>query len=251
MKSNYQKYSKAILSTINIPKSIPEIHQETNIPISTLYRTVSKLKKEKEIKISGKLENGTRQKLYQYTKQNSILNNVKVNFILDTIRTNPGIRYLELQHLTYYSHGVLSNVLRKLETNCLIVAKRYPKKTYFFPVHIPENEYTVWINLRHKILGKILFYLLLRKKATFKEIHHMLNLSKSVTSYHLTNLAKDELIYKTHFPVFFRLRDESKLQKVYDKIQSEFALHESDSKDMSELIQVQSANRYGRRENSW
>ncbi len=79
------RYSRIILAaTINEPKSVIQLSKEYNIPVSTAYRKVHRLKKDGLIKVeSSIISNGKRYFLYK-----SNIKAVNIMFTLDTLNVD-------------------------------------------------------------------------------------------------------------------------------------------------------------------
>jgi predicted transcriptional regulator len=79
------RYARIILTaTIDEPKSVIQLSEEYNIPMSTAYRKVNKLKRDGLIKVDGSvINNGKRYFLYK-----SNIKAVNIIFTLDTLKVD-------------------------------------------------------------------------------------------------------------------------------------------------------------------
>ena len=79
------KYAWIILTaTIDEPKSVIQLSEEYNIPMSTAYRKVNKLKRDGLIKVDGSvINNGKRYFLYR-----SNIKAINIIFTLDTLKVD-------------------------------------------------------------------------------------------------------------------------------------------------------------------
>ncbi len=79
------RYSRIILTaTIEEPKSVIQLSEEYDIPISTAYRKIHKLRSDGLVKVSGSIiSNGKRYYLYK-----SNIKSVNIIFTLDTLKVD-------------------------------------------------------------------------------------------------------------------------------------------------------------------
>ncbi len=85
LKALSDKYARIILTaTIDEPKSVIQLSEEYDIPISTAYRKVHRLRKDGLLKVDGStISNGKRYFLYR-----SNIKAVNIIFTLDTLKVD-------------------------------------------------------------------------------------------------------------------------------------------------------------------
>ncbi len=85
LKALSDRYTRVILTaTIDEPKSVIQLSEEYDIPISTAYRKVHRLRKDGLLKIDGStISNGKRYFLYR-----SNIKAVNIVFTLDTLKVD-------------------------------------------------------------------------------------------------------------------------------------------------------------------
>lgn len=226
------KYSKLILKSTLIPKSVPEISKETNIPLNTVYRRVQILKNAGLLQISEHMKNGIRIRTFHNKRQKYHVLNPRIVLLLDIIKKNPGIGYADIKKLTGYPCGTLSNALSNLERDSRIMVNRSTRRANYFPLHIPLREQIVLINLRKETAKRIILFLIDNQRASFSEIRDFIKKSPSTTSITLTGLIENKIIRRTSgHNVSFDLRDPKTTHhalirlepKTTDKLKDRFA----------------------------
>lgn len=187
-------YSKLILKSALSPKSAPQISKETTIPIGTVYRRLEILRKYGFLKISGKIENGTKVKLYHNKPKRYHILNPRIVYLLEIINKNPGLSFTDLQKLSGYPFGTLSNSVRNLEKDSRITIKRSARRTNYLPETIPTEEHEMLIKLRKETSRWIILFLIENKKGSFSELQKFSNKAPSTVSLTITKLIESNII---------------------------------------------------------
>ncbi len=201
-------YSRLILKSTILPKPAIEISKETDIPLGTVYRRLEILKNCGFLKISGKIENGVKMKLYHNKRLKYHVSNPRIFYLLDIIYKNPGLSYRDIQKISGFPFGTLSNSLKNLEKDSKIIVKRSKRRTNYFSQNIPIEEHIVLINFRKETCNRILKCLIENKKCTFSEIREFVQKSPSTVSHSLTNLIERNIIRRIRgIPPYFEFED--------------------------------------------
>lgn len=213
-------YSKLILKSTLSPKPATEISKETNIPLGTVYRRLRILKNCGFLKISGKFENGIKMKLYHNKPQKYNVLNPRISHLLDIIHTNPGVSYRDIQKISGFPFGTLSNSLKNLEKDSRIIVKRSKRRTNYFTQNIPFEEHVVLINLRKETCRRIILFLIKNKRGTFSEIREFAQKSPSTVSLTLTNLVERNIIRRViGLHPYFELENSEIVSKALARIE--------------------------------
>ncbi|MHA7733790.1 hypothetical protein [Nitrosopumilus sp. S6] len=189
-------YSRLILNSARSPKSAIEISKDTKISLGTVYRRLDILKKYGFLKISGKIENGNKVMMYHNKPKRYHVLNPRITFLLEIINKNPGLSFRDLQKLSGYPFGTLSNSLNNLAKDSKIITKRSARRTNYFPRDIPFKEYPTLINLRKETSKNIILFLVEHQKGTFSEIQSSVNKAPSTVSLTLTNLIEENIVIR-------------------------------------------------------
>lgn len=219
------EYSKKIFKATKDFKTVSEISAECNIPITTVYRRVKSLHEFGFLEIRGDIINSIKFMKYRRAKANLYgKNNPRVNMILQLISEKPGLRYSEIKKTTGFPNGTLSHCLSKMIHDGKITCQRFGKRTWFFPPQTDSLEFGTIIQLRKETTKKILFFLLEKRVATFKEIRDHIKKSPSTTSLALTSLIEENIIRRIPgINVKYDLADEKKTFSIIKKIEPSFA----------------------------
>ncbi|MCV0410104.1 helix-turn-helix domain-containing protein [Nitrosopumilus sp.] len=226
------KYAKLILKVTSAPKSVSEISNETGIPIGTVYRRLEILSNAGFLKVTGYVENGVKWKTYHNRPRRYNVTNPRISFLLDIIKKNPAISYRNIQKISGYPFGTLSNSLSNLEKDSRIIVKRSTRRTHYFPAHISSVEYPVLINLRKETAKKIIKFLAENQKGTYLDFRECTNKAPSTISITLTNLVEEKIIkrisgFKPHFELVDPMFVQNILRKIspsnIDKMKDRFA----------------------------
>jgi len=213
------KYTKLILKSTTTSKPISEIHKETNIPLGTIYRKLELLKDAGLLQVAVHIENGVRVKTYHNKPIRYHVSNPRISRILEIIQKNPAISYRDIQKMSGYPFGTLSNSLSNLEKDSKIIVRRFTRRTHYFPLDIPSGEYPVLINLRKETAKKILLFLAENKKGTYSDFRKCTNKAPSTISITLTNLVEEKIIKRIFdFKPYFVLEDPQFVQNILAKI---------------------------------
>lgn len=213
------KYTKLILKSTTTPKPISEIHKETNIPLGTIYGRLELLKGAGLLQIAGNIKNGVKVKTYHNKPRRYHVSNPRISQILKIIQKNPAISYRDIQKMSGYPFGTLSNSLSNLEKDAKIIVRRFTRRTHYFPLDIPSGEYPVLINLRKETAKKILLFLAENKKGTYSDFRKCTNKAPSTISVTLTNLVEEKIIKRIFdFKPYFVLEDPQFVQNILAKI---------------------------------
>ena len=104
-----QKASKTILNVTNTPKSIKQITEDTNLPMSTIYRKIKKMQSLQFLEVSGSInDDGKKYFLYKRkVEPQDFRNNGRFREIMDIIEKNPGIGFSEIVRQTGFANGIL------------------------------------------------------------------------------------------------------------------------------------------------
>ncbi|WP_428323725.1 winged helix-turn-helix transcriptional regulator [Nitrosopumilus sp.] len=210
--TDYSEYvrdqsARLILKSTCSPKSAIEISKDTKISLGTVYRRLEILKKLGFLKTSGKIENGCKVMLYHNKPKRYHILNPRIVFLLEIINKNPGLSFRELQKLSGYPFGTLSNSLNNLEKDSKIIIKRSTRRANYFPQDIPSLEYSTLINLRKETSKRIILFLVENQKGTFSEIQAHVCKAPSTVSLTLTHLVEENIVLRIkglrpHFKLF-------------------------------------------------
>lgn len=213
------EYARLILKSTITSKPVSEIHKETNIPLGTIYRRLELLKEAGLLQVAGYIENGVKVKTYHNKPRKYHISNPRISRILEIIRKNPAISYRDIQKISGYPFGTLSNSLYNLEKDSKIIVKRFARRTHHFPLHIPSDEYPVLINLRKETAKKIIVFLAENKKGTYSDFRKCTNKSPPTISITLTNLIEEKIIKRIpDFQPYFILDNPQFIQNILTKI---------------------------------
>ena len=213
------RYAKLILKSTITPKSALQISEETEIPIGTVYRRLEFLKTKGFLKVRGYIENGNKIMTYHNKSRRYNVSNPRISLLLDIINKNPGICYRDIQKLSGYALGTLSNSLMNLEKDSKIIVKRSKRRSYYFPLHVPSDEYITIINLRKETAKRIILYMLENKKNTFSEIRKHTSKAPSTVSTTLTQLIENNIINRVAgLEPYFELNDSDVVQNALMRI---------------------------------
>jgi len=213
------KYAKQILKSTSTPKPVSEIHTETGIPLGTIYRRLEILKDAGFLQVAGYIENGVKVKTYHNKPRRYHISNPRISRLLEIIQKNPAISYRDIQKITGYPFGTLSNSLSNLEKDSRIIVKRSARRAHHFPAHIPSTEYPVLIHLRKETAKKIIIFLVDNEKGTYSDFRNCTNKSPSTISITLTNLIEEKIIKRiSGFQPYFMLEDPQLVQNILTKI---------------------------------
>ena len=213
------RYAKLILKSTVTPKSALQISEETEIPIGTVYRRLEFLKTKGFLKVRGYIENGNKIMTYHNKSRRYNVSNPRISLLLDIINKNPGICYRDIQKLSGYALGTLSNSLMNLEKDSKIIVKRSKRRSYYFPLHVPSDEYITIINLRKETAKRIILYMLENKKNTFSEIRKHTSKAPSTVSTTLTQLIENNIINRVAgLEPYFELNDSDVVQNALMRI---------------------------------
>lgn len=213
------EYARLILKSTTTYKPASEIHKETGIPLGTIYRRLELLKNAGLLQVAGYIENGVKVKTYHNKPRRYHVSNPRISRILEIIQKNPAISYRDIQKISGYPFGTLSNSLSNLEKDSKITVKRFTRRTHHFPSHIPSVEYPVLINLRKETAKKIIIFLAENKKGTYADFRKCTNRAPSTISITLTNLIEEKIIKRiSDFTPYFILEDPQFVQNILAKI---------------------------------
>ena len=213
------KYAKLILKSTTTPKSASDIFKETGIPLGTIYRRLELLKEAGFLQIAGYIENGVKVRTYHNKPRRYHTSNPRILRILQIIQENPAISYRDLQKMSGYPFGTLSNSLSNLEKDSKIIVQRFSRRTHHFPLDVPSDEYSVLINLRKETAKNIIIFLAENKKGTYADFRKCTNKSPPTISITLTNLIEEKIIKRiSGFRPYFILEDPSLVHNILSKI---------------------------------
>lgn len=212
-------YTRLILKSTSRPKPASDIFKETGIPLGTIYRRLELLKDAGFLRVAGYIENGVKVKTYHNKPRRYHISNPRISRLLEIIQKNPAISYRDIQKMSGYPFGTLSNSLSNLEKDSKIIVKRSARRTHHFPFHIPSDEYSVLIHLRKETAKKIIIFLAENQKGTYSDIRKCTNRSPSTISITLTNLVEEKIIKRiSGFTPHFELKDPQFIQNILMKI---------------------------------
>ncbi|KAF6248017.1 hypothetical protein C6990_00820 [Nitrosopumilus sp. b3] len=213
------EYARLILKSTTTYKPVSEIHKETGIPLGTIYRRLELLKDAGLLQVAGYIENGVKVKTYHNKPRRYHVSNPRISRILEIIQKNPAISYRDIQKISGYPFGTLSNSLSNLEKDSKITVKRFTRRTHYFPSHIPSAEYPVLINLRKETAKKIIIFLAENKKGTYADFRKCTNRAPSTISITLTKLIEEKIIKRiSDFTPYFILEEPQFVQNILAKI---------------------------------
>jgi len=215
------EYTKLILKSTTTFKPVSEIHKETNIPLDTIYRRLELLEDVGLLQVTGYIEDGVMVKTYHTKPRRYHVSNPRISRILEIIQKNPAISYRDIQKMSGYPFGTLSNSLSNLEKDSKIIVRRFTRRTHHFPLDTPSTEYSVLINLRKETAKKIIVFLVENKKGTYSDFRKCTNKAPSTISITLTNLVEEKIIKRVFdFKPYFVLEDPPFVQNILVKISS-------------------------------
>jgi len=221
MESDYLKdeYARLILKSTTTSKSVSEIYRETNIPLGTIYRRLELLKDAGLLQVAGYIENGVKVKTYHNKPKRYHVSNPRILRILEIIQENPAISFRDIQKISGFPFGTLSNSLSNLEKDSKIIVKRSARRAHHFPLDIQSAEYPVLINLRKETAKKIIVFLAENKKGTYYDFRKCTNKAPSTISITLTRLVEEKIIKRVFdFKSYFVLEDPQTVQNILEKI---------------------------------
>ncbi len=214
------KYSKLILKSTLSPKLATKISEETDIPLNTVCERLEILGNYGFLKISEYFKNGVRVKTYHNKTRKYHVSNPRIVLLLGIIQKNPGIGYRNLQKLSGYPHGTLTNSLFNLEKDSKIISKRSSRRVNYFPTYIPSEEYIPLINLRKETAKRIILFLMTNNTGKFSEIKTITNKSAPTVSYTLTILIEHRIIRRVlGLQPYFELQDPKTIKNAVDRIE--------------------------------
>ncbi len=114
--------------------------------------------------------------------------------IISIVNKVPGIRYKELQRVTKMPNGTLSYHIDTLMKDGVIKVKRDAGSTRLFPINMDEYTAEVISLLKDDVRLKIVKHLL-KRSATYQELHRVVNRSFSTLTWHLDKLINADVIY--------------------------------------------------------
>lgn len=212
-------YAKLILKSTSTPKPVSNIFKETRIPLGTIYRRLELLKEAGLLHVAGYIENGVKVKTYHNKPRRYHVSNPRITRILDIIRKNPAISYRDIQKMSGYPFGTLSNSLSNLEKDSKIIVKRFARRTHHFPLDVPSIEYPVLINLRKETAKDIIVFLAENETGTYSDFRKCTNKAPSTISITLTHLVEEKIIKRIFdFKPSFVLADPQFVQNILTKI---------------------------------
>ena len=213
------EYAKLILKSTTTSKPVSEIHKETHIPMGTIYRRLELLKDAGFLQVSGHIENGVKVKTYHNKPRRYHVSNPRIAYLLEIIQKNPAISYRDIQKITGYPFGTLSNSLSNLEKDSKIIVKRFTRRTHHFPLNISSNEYPVLIHLRKETAKKIILFIAENQRGTYSDFRKCTNRSPSTISITLTHLIEEKIIKRiSDFQPYFVLEEPQLIQNILTKI---------------------------------
>lgn len=213
------RYTKLILKSTSTPKPASNIFKETGIPLGTIYRRLELLKEAGFLQVAGYIENGVKVKTYHNKRRRYHVSNPRILRMLEIIRENPAISYRDLQKMSGYPFGTLSNSISNLEKDSKIIVKRFARRTHYFPLDIPSDEYSILINLRKETAKNIITFLAKNKKGSYSDFKKCTNKAPSTISITLTHLIEARIIKRIFdFKPYFTLEDPEFVQNILSKI---------------------------------
>ena len=213
------EYTKLILKSTSTPKPASNIFKETGIPLGTIYRRLELLKEAGLLQVAGYIKNGVKVKTYHNKPRRYHVSNPRILRILDIIRKNPAISYRDIQKISGYPFGTLSNSLANLEKDSKIIVKRFARRTHHFPLNVSSTEYPILINLRKETAKNIIVFLAENEKGTYSDFRTCTNKAPSTISITLTHLVEEKIIKRNFdFKPFFVLENPQFVQNILTKI---------------------------------
>jgi DNA-binding HxlR family transcriptional regulator len=213
------EYTKLILKSTTTPKPVSNIFKETGIPLGTIYRRLELLKDAGLLQVAGYIENGVKVKTYHNKPRRYNISNPRISRILEIIQKNPAISYRDIQKMSGYPFGTLSNSLSNLEKDSKIIVRRFSRRTHHFPLHTPFLEYPILINLRKETAKNIIIFLAENRKGTYSDFRKCTNKAPSTISITLTNLIEEKIIKRiSDFKPYFVLEEPQFVQNILTKI---------------------------------
>ena len=117
--------------------------------------------------------------------------------IYDLVRKNPGCHFREIERKIKIPHGTLRYNLNFLARHNILIEKKDKNNIRYFTKNIDSEDSNLISLLRQNSIRKILLFFLMNKNPKHKDIVDFVKLSPSTVSWHLTNLARKNIIEKT------------------------------------------------------
>ncbi len=213
------EYAKLILKSTTTPKPASHIFKETGIPLGTIKQILELLKEAGLLHVAGYIENGVKVKTYHNKPRRYHVTNPRISRILDIIQENPAISYRDIQKISGYPFGTLSNSLSNLEKDSKIIVKRFARRTHHFPLDVSPIEYPLLIHLRKETAKNIIVFLAENEKGTYSDFRKCTNKAPSTISITLTHLVEEKIIKRIfNFKPCFVLEDPQFVQNILTKI---------------------------------
>lgn len=159
----------------------------------------------------------------------------RVEIISKAIQENPGIHVRGIIRETGMKNGVVAHYLEKLEKDGKVRSKRYSRYKRYYSLDIDEEEYDIIRNLRKPTKKEILFFVIVRGDASFKEILSKTQKSPSTVSWNLSELVNNNVIerFEKDGKALYRIKDVKLVKHTFRK---EFSKMLNNKKEHSEDI---------------
>ena len=143
----------------------------------------------------------------------------KVEIIFKTIQKNPGIHVRGIMKETGFENGVITHHLRKLETKGVVKSQKRPKYRRYYPVDVPEEQYSIIRNMRKPTKKDVMFDIIVEGSPTFKQLVKKLNKSPSTVSWNISELIEEGIVEKCKRDgkQCYRIKDKQQFLKTFHK----------------------------------
>ncbi|MCS6767993.1 MAG: hypothetical protein RMJ59_05635 [Candidatus Nitrosocaldus sp.] len=136
--------------------------------------------------------------------------------VLNTIKSMPGIRYMELKRLTGLSYGTLTYHLAMLEREGSIRVMRTSRKSRYYPSGVDDLEADVIDCIRSRTCKDVLAVILEHGIATLDMLSKLLNKAKTTVKYHVDRLKYKGIVEGKRIGryIFYRVKSDTILSKI-------------------------------------
>jgi len=187
--------AQKILKAATKFKTVSEISDDCQLPITTTYRRINWLKKFEFLEVTGFITDGVRFNKYRTAKMLKYGKyNPKVKKILGIVATNPGICYKELQKNSGFPNGTLSHYVSNMLKDSRIMVKRTSRRSWYFLPETKPMEVDLIISLRKETSKDILSFLMVNGKSSFRDILNSTKRAPATVSLTITHLVELGLI---------------------------------------------------------
>ncbi len=155
--------------------------------------------------------------------RNKPLPTIKVDnryIVLNIIKNNQGIRYMELKRLTGLSYGTLTYHLTRLEREGSIRIVRSARMSRYYTNDIDDLQADIIECIRSRVCKEILIMILKYGTVTLDGLTKSLKKAKTTINYHIERLKVKGIIdgERVGRYIFYRLKDITIVNRVRDAL---------------------------------